>query len=873
MTVPPRSLPGAPWSAESSTTTFGPAYQAPPLFRNRRRVAVSEDPVQIGIDYVAVSKAPIARQWVLALHFIPAAPGVEKRVIPDPLPAPDDVAIAGWAPSAGADVRVLAVRHDDQSDDVILVQIAYADDTIQGRRDAPIYHLMLTRVPHLDPFFNGVTFSFAEELFVEEAPLRSGAVAPSDDGAPINYLAKDFLTFRQLMLDRLSLLIPGWSESNPADLSITLVELLAYAGDQLSYFQDAVATEGYLGTARRRISVRRHARLLGYSIHEGCNARAWVHVRVKEDVALPRGTLVLTRTWMSPDGAAGGSTPGPRLPLHSPQLDYDRYLEAVSHGAEVFATQADASLSPAYNELQLYGWGAQEFSLPAGATGASFLNEYPDREITLRPGDVLVFQQVRSITSSQFVDPTRRHAVRLTAVESDTDPLGGKLGPGGEREVIPLIDVAWEQADALPFTLPVSAYVNDVFESRLTVALGNIVLADHGRPVPEQPGLRGEALPVVPPTGRYRPRLTERDLTYSVPMDDGQRTEPAVRALHQDPAKALPTLQLQATTPTDPTPLDWTVQPDLLASSWDSRSFVVEMENDRVSYLRFGDDMYGERPRPDTAFLARYRVGNGIAGNVGSHTITRFYIPEAQDADGQPVVIPYPQVESLTNPLPAAGGTEPEHLAAVRENAPQAYATQERCITDEDYRAVALRHSGVRKANASRTWTGSWMTVVVAVLRERDLPIDAAFTAAVADSMRGFLSVGADVKVVPPRLVPLEIELAVTLLPGYLRGSVSASLLQAFSDGDLPNGERGFFHTANLDFGQPVYLSRVITRARQVPGVAAVEATRFQRWHEPPRGELERGVIPIGPTEIARLDNNPDAPELGQITFTLRSAP
>jgi hypothetical protein len=45
---------------------------------------------------------------------------------------------------------------------------------------------------------------------------------------------------------------------------VALVETLAYVGDHLSYTQDAVATEAYLGTARRRTSLRRHARLLDY---------------------------------------------------------------------------------------------------------------------------------------------------------------------------------------------------------------------------------------------------------------------------------------------------------------------------------------------------------------------------------------------------------------------------------------------------------------------------------------------------------------------------------------------------------------------------------------------------------------------------------
>ena len=78
------------------------------------------------------------------------------------------------------------------------------------------------------------------------------------------------------MLDRLAVTLPAWTERHAPDIWITLVELLAYIGDDLSYYQDAVATEAYLKTARRRVSVRRHARLVDYRLHDGCNARAWV---------------------------------------------------------------------------------------------------------------------------------------------------------------------------------------------------------------------------------------------------------------------------------------------------------------------------------------------------------------------------------------------------------------------------------------------------------------------------------------------------------------------------------------------------------------------------------------------------------------------
>ena len=76
--------------------------------------------------------------------------------------------------------------------------------------------------------------------------------------------------------------MPDWKETHVPDIGIAVVEVLAYVGDYLSYYQDAVATEAYLDTARQRISVRRHALLVDYQMHEGCNARAWVCLETDE---------------------------------------------------------------------------------------------------------------------------------------------------------------------------------------------------------------------------------------------------------------------------------------------------------------------------------------------------------------------------------------------------------------------------------------------------------------------------------------------------------------------------------------------------------------------------------------------------------------
>src|SRR5262249_25242895 len=153
-----------------------------------------------------------------------------------------------------------------------------------------------------DPQLAEVPFSFKAACASDfDCRPVDGSAPPEAISEPrIDYLAKDYASFRRLMLDRLFVLVPDWQERNPADPGIALVELLAYAGDSLSYYQDAVMTEGYLGTARSRVSVRRHARLLDYHLHDGCNARAFVALEVGEttgadDQQLPAGRELLTQ--------------------------------------------------------------------------------------------------------------------------------------------------------------------------------------------------------------------------------------------------------------------------------------------------------------------------------------------------------------------------------------------------------------------------------------------------------------------------------------------------------------------------------------------------------------------------------------------------
>jgi hypothetical protein len=113
--------------------------------------------------------------------------------------------------------------------------------TIDSKNSSGKMHIMLN-----------LTISTESAFSVEWDVRLASAEEPASD-----YLSKGYASFRQLIFDRLSLFLPAWKERNPSDLGIVLLEILAYISDYLSYFQDAVATESYIGTVRKRVSIRR----------------------------------------------------------------------------------------------------------------------------------------------------------------------------------------------------------------------------------------------------------------------------------------------------------------------------------------------------------------------------------------------------------------------------------------------------------------------------------------------------------------------------------------------------------------------------------------------------------------------------------------
>ncbi|MBX3636424.1 MAG: putative baseplate assembly protein [Rubrivivax sp.] len=723
--------------------------------------------------------------------------------------------------------------------------------------------------PGFDPRLARIAFGFKVECPTPyDCASPPPCAAPAVEAPDIDYLARDYEGLRRLMLDRLSLLAPGWSERSAADLGVTLVELLAYAADNLAYRQDAIATEAYLHTARRRISVRRHARLVDHHLHEGCNARAWVHFEVAgNDLALPAHTPLLTRS---------GELPRVLRP------DSRELREALDGGALVFETVRDETLHADLNHFVFHTWGDEACCLPRGTVRATLRGAHA----RLVPGMALAFVERVSPTTGLEgdADRTHRHVVRLTQVTLSQDPSGQLFDDPPVGAPLAVTEIAWDAADALPFPLCLSARA--LPGEAVSVAWGNLVLADHGATV------AGESLGEVPaptlwrapPAGsaagctppppqpvpvRFAPVLKQAPLTHGHGLADrlaaappaagdddaAEDWYPAARFTSLAAAEARPDITLHSVLGTDQR--DWSARADVLASRADDTHFVVETDDQRLAHLRFGDDRHGLRPDAGTAFTARYRIGNGSAGNVGAMAIAHVVSTDTG------------AFVALANPLPAFGGTEAEDVDAARRDAPQAFRTQQRAVTAADYAAAAERRAEVQRAAASFRWTGSWHTVFVTADRAGGAAVDAPFVRRLRRHLERFRMAGYDLAVDAPRFVALDVALHVCVAPDHFRAPVLKALREVLSAGLRPDGEPGLFHPDRFSFGQTVHLSPIVAAAQAVPGVEAVQPRVFRRLFNPRPNSLADGVIPIGRLEVAQLANDPNFRERGRLVLEL----
>lgn len=156
--------------------------------------------------------------------------------------------------------------------------------------------------------------------------------------------------------------LDGWRAREPGDLGLMLIEMGAYVLDVASFYDQLVANESYLTTARLEGQQRRHISLLGYRPRPAVASSVWLAAEADGTrvVPLPAGTAVRS-------GEFDGNPP------------------------QVFELDAEAAVEPRVNRLEVDRVPAS--ALPSPLTGL------PVKTASLRArgGDLLVLEMGSSL--------------------------------------------------------------------------------------------------------------------------------------------------------------------------------------------------------------------------------------------------------------------------------------------------------------------------------------------------------------------------------------------------------------------------------------------------------------------------------------------
>jgi hypothetical protein len=824
-----------------------------------RRAAVLASTIFNGIDFIEIANE---QQTQLNVHFL------------------NDVAVKGTlaAPptiDGGETIRSVAVLPIADSDWSFDEEHIVLTLRVAATGDFSTYQVTIPS-PALDPFFDHVPFSFKAGC---PSDLDCRAVPPpcppsAGDAPPIDYLAKDFLSFRQALLDFSALRYPNWQERSEADFGVMFLEALSALADDFSYTQDRVAAEAALPTATQRRSLVRHARLVDYEPAPNASASVMLQFDVAPGITeIAHGLAAIAP---APDG-----TP---VPFETGTSLTERLIDPLSGGLRPAPPTSPANAMWNAGLIQPYWFDDSQRCLRAGATAMYLLG----RGYAFQPGQSLLIETL----AESSADPPIRQIVQLLDAgdvagawaieESDAlfprpaDAPGAgppfmtvPTSPPAALEPTAVTRIAWRSADAL---------TADRDLTRTTV-VGNLVPAMQGRTT------EGERFIVTSTAPGDQTPVTIVRTGARETLPDGTAGPTATMQLYTLPAGRLAWLAPPVTDTVD-TPLPeivllqqtdagqtviwqwfrWLLDAGQFDNAFtvDAARFVPLTRNsdnsvqfdyagDNGDTIRFGDGIFGLVPDDGADFVATYRVGIGAAGNVAAGAVTRL----APDAIAAGMV-------SVTNPLPASGGADPEPLARIQRLAPQAFrATTYRAVIPQDYSAAAETLPWVQRAGTIFRWTGSWLTVFTTPDPLGSEEVTVAERTELIDLLNRYRMAGYESYVPGPQYTAIDLSIDVCALPTAFRGDVLSAITAVLSPAGPPGGPPGFFAQDNLTFGQPLERSTLEAAIQRVVGVAGVLCVRYRLRDKMLFYAEMPGTVAVATNQIIRCDNDPSQAERG----------
>jgi hypothetical protein len=836
-----------------------------------------------GIEFVQVVEKCDQRRLRVYFHTDPRDLGSPFEDVGDPEVTPDPLSLADFRiynpRGVAPDVEVVPCPGPDA--------MIWGDDADAGRRfleicvaepgDFAEYRLLIDD-DRVDRFFNDVQFSFKVGCDDRLDCAEPSKECPPEElvDFPVDYLARDFVSFRNALLDFAAQRYPDWQVPLEADVGVMLLETMAALGDELSYLQDRHNREAYLETATERRSLRHKARLLDYEIHDGRMASTLLELTVRPTVTSVKGG---SPVWARVEG----STPV-RFELGNGMRD---------RGVNF---PVDDLWNPGNFTVYLFDDG--EECLEAGATELFVRN---DPANPANPGGVVFDAAAVNLWSAGRLlllrdvpaDPSetgRLHVIRVVEVRLEHDDLFD----------VDVARIRWEAQDAPPFPIPfeqlqlssnlVPATAGESRTARFRAGTLRPSDGDDVIPAVEREGplftdvdpsllSRRNACEEVEEESKSRqpvsllslPGTEESGLAFADPAEDLRRAQPQVLVRELD----------EATSTSD----EWFFRRTLIAEGGDDNVFTLEdgtwrriverwlgdaelVHRDYATgagyTVRFGDGEFGRLPAAGALFEVDYRLGSGAKANVPAGSVNALEIP----AETSPLAT---LLVAATNPFPVRSGVDPESADDIKLLTPEAYKSETFfAVRPEDYGTQAEKLDFVQKAQGTFRWTGSWISAVTAVDAENAFELSPERRQLVEALLNCRRQAGRDVIVRDPKFVNLDLIINLCVSRDAFPGQVRVRVLEALFGRGGFRPRAGFFNPDNFSFGTPLRRSALEAAVVSVEGVEAVTSIQIRAHGTTEFKEFEALAFEVADDALVRVENSALRPERGSLTLELK---
>lgn len=322
----------------------------------------------------------------------------------------------------------------------------------------------------------------------------------------------------------------------------------------------------------------------------------------------------------------------------------------------------------------------------------------------------------------------------------------------------------------------------------------------------------GEHILVIPPGGL--PEIWEEvnDFAESAPNDRHYILEPLTGEIQFGPLIR------------EPTQMREQIQVRAKMQVAGASSLQVQEE---IAAIHLMERQYGAIPPKGSQIrIARYRHGGGKKGNVQSHTLR---IPKT--------AIPY--VERVTNHLGARNGADAESLEDAVLRVPKILRTRDRAVTPEDFETLALQAGGGAVARAycppmSNNGTRRGIVDLLIVPQgnlegvhrgEGTNPSQFTLNSALEQQILSYLDerrlLGVEVRLQEPEYVGVSVQAEVGLEPEYNNPQAQQTIIQnlQMSLYRFLNPLTGGHDGKGWEFGASVYTSDIVSLFQNTIGV------------------------------------------------------